>query len=90
MLQSQWRFLVRDGALDSVTGAGVKTDEATGEDQNGIFTVPLEDVTEMSVRKTDTLATIGLVTGIGITVLAVAAAEALGSMDFNSNMGFGK
>ena len=86
----RWRFLVRDGVLDSVTGAGMRTDEVTGEDQNGIFTVPLADVTEMSARETDTLATIGLVTGITLVFLAGVTAAALGSMEFNFDTNWGK
>ncbi len=86
----RWRFLVRDGVLDSVTGAGMRTDEVTGEDQNGIFTVPLEDVTEMSARETDTLATIGLVTGITLVFLSVVTAAALGSMEFDFGTRLGK
>jgi len=83
----RWRFLVREGSLDSITGAGVKTDNTTGEDQSGIFSIALSDATDMSVREADTLATIGLVTGIGLAVIIVIGAVALSSMDFNMNLG---
>lgn len=83
----RWRLLVREGVLDSITGAGVKTDNATGEDQSGIFSIALSDATDMSVREADTLATIGLVTGIGLAAIIVAGAVALSSMDLNMNLG---
>ncbi|MEX2189974.1 MAG: hypothetical protein WEB33_04655 [Bacteroidota bacterium] len=86
----RWSFLVREGSMDSITGAGVKTDNTTGEEQSGIFSVALSDVTDMSVWEADTLATIGLVAGIGLAAIVVAGAVALSSMDFNLNFGFGK
>jgi hypothetical protein len=64
----RWKFLVNEGVLDSISGAGIKTEEMTDENRSGIFTAPLSDVTEMSVRETDTLATINLIAGIGLVV----------------------
>lgn len=50
----RWKVLVREGSLHSITGAGVRSGNASGLEESGIFAVSLSEVSNMEVRETDT------------------------------------
>jgi hypothetical protein len=79
----RWKFLVNEGVLDSISGAGIKTDKTTDEDQAGIFTASLIDVSDMSVWEINPIETISLVAGIILIGGLVLLSVAFSSMEFN-------